>query len=139
MNKNVAWKYPMTYDNKVEESKQGADLVPTIIDIGCGYGGLLFELSKEFPQKLILGMEIRDKVTNFVVEKINAKRINSQYKDYLNIAVVRTNTMKTIHNYFKKESVLFIFQGIRLKKCSFALQILILKSKTIEEELSSIQ
>ena len=107
MNKNVAWKYPMTYDNKVEESKQGADLVPTIIDIGCGYGGLLFELSKEFPQKLILGMEIRDKVTNFVVEKINAKRINSQYKDYLNIAVVRTNTMKTIHNYFRKESVLF--------------------------------
>ena len=84
-------------------------------------------------------MEIRDKVTNFVVEKINAKRINSQYKDYLNIAVVRTNTMKTIHNYFRKESVLFIFQGIRLKKCSFALLILILRSKTIEEELSSIQ
>lgn len=65
----------------------------------------MFELSKEFPEELILGMEIRDKVTNFVVQKINSCRINSGYKDYMNIAVVRTNTMKTLHNYFKKESV----------------------------------
>ena len=79
--------------------------MPTIVDIGCGYGGLLFELGKEFPKSLVLGMEIRDKVTNFVAEKINSKRINSQYKTYMNIAVVRTNTMKTIHNYFAKESV----------------------------------
>lgn len=70
------------------------------MDIGCGYGGLLFSLSKEFPDKLILGMEIRDKVTNFVVQKINTMRINSGYKEYMNIACVRTNTMKTIHNYF---------------------------------------
>ena len=79
--------------------------MPTIVDIGCGYGGLLFELGKEFPKSLVLGMEIRDKVTNFVAEKINSKRINSQYKTHMNIAVVRTNTMKTIHNYFAKESV----------------------------------
>ena len=102
----------MTYDNQIEEQKTGDGLVPTIIDIGCGYGGLLFELSKEFPDKLILGMEIRDKVTNFVVEKINAMRINSQYKEYMNIAVVRTNTMKTMHNYFKKESVLICILNI---------------------------
>jgi len=49
---------------------------------------LLFELSKEFPEELILGMEIRDKVTNFVVQKINSSRINSGYKEYMNIAVV---------------------------------------------------
>ena len=60
----------------------------------------MFELVKDFPNDLILGMEIRDKVTNFVVQKINTMRINSQYQDYNNIAVVRTNTMKTIHNYF---------------------------------------
>lgn len=93
----------MNYDKKQEEHK--IDKVPTIVDIGCGYGGLMFELAKEFPDELILGMEIRDKVTNFVVQKINTLRINSQYKDYMNIAVVRTNTMKTIHNYFRKESV----------------------------------
>ena len=50
-------------------------------------------------------MEIRDKVTNYVVEKINTMRINSAFKNYTNIGVVRTNTMKTIHNYFRKESV----------------------------------
>ena len=60
----------------------------------------MFELVKDFPNDLILGMEIRDKVTNFVVQKINTMRINSQYQDFNNIAVVRTNTMKTIHNYF---------------------------------------
>lgn len=52
-------------------------------------------------------MEIRDKVANYVAQKINTMRINSEYKDYMNIAVVRTNTMKTIHNYFRKESVSF--------------------------------
>jgi tRNA (guanine-N7-)-methyltransferase len=65
----------------------------------------MFELTKEFPQNLILGMEIRDVVANFVAAKINSLRINSGYKDCLNIGVVKTNTMKTIHNYFRKESV----------------------------------
>ena len=49
----------------MEELK--SEKVPTIVDIGCGYGGLMFELAKEFPNDLVLGMEIRDKVTNFVV------------------------------------------------------------------------
>ena len=40
--------------------------VPTILDIGCGYGGLMFALTKHFPDELILGQEIRDKVANFV-------------------------------------------------------------------------
>lgn len=38
-------KFPLTYTNKVEEQKSGNNLKPTILDIGCGYGGLLFELS----------------------------------------------------------------------------------------------
>lgn len=96
----------MNYDKKPEELKN--NIAPSIVDIGCGYGGLLFELSKEFPKELILGMEIRDKVTNFVVQKINSTRINSGYKDYMNIGVVRTNTMKTLHNYFRKGSVINI-------------------------------
>jgi len=79
--------------------------VPTILDIGCGYGGLMFALTKHFPDNLILGQEIRDKVANFVAEKANSIRINSGYKECLNVACVRTNTMKTVHNYFEKESV----------------------------------
>jgi tRNA (guanine-N7-)-methyltransferase len=78
-------------------------LVPTIVDIGCGYGGLMFELQKEFPDKLILGMEIRDTVANFVAQKIHSVRNNE--KQCFNVGVVKTNTMKTLHNYFKKESV----------------------------------
>ncbi len=103
----LAGKFPIKYDSKMEESKQ-SDLVPTILDIGCGYGGLMFPLAQEFPDQLILGMEIRDKVANFVAQKINTSRINSGYKSYMNIAVVRTNSMKTIHNYFTKDSVSFL-------------------------------
>jgi len=93
-------KYQIEYD---EPSK--GNIVPTIIDIGCGYGGLMFELAKSYPNELLLGHEIRDKVANFVAQKVNTLRINSQYEDYNNVAVVRTNTMKSLHNYFAKHSV----------------------------------
>ena len=33
------------------------------------------DLSKMFPEKLSFGLEIRDKVTNFVAEKIRALRV----------------------------------------------------------------
>jgi hypothetical protein len=65
----------------------------------------MFELCKEFPENLILGMEIRDVVANFVASKANSIRNNSKFKECMNVGVVKTNTMKTIHNYFKKESV----------------------------------
>ena len=69
----------------------------------------MFALTKYFPNELILGQEIRDKVANFVGEKINSLRINSNYKECMNVGVVRTNTMKTFHNYFHKASVNKIF------------------------------
>ena len=31
-------------------------------DVGCGFGGLLFKLSPLYPDTLMVGMEIRDKV-----------------------------------------------------------------------------
>ncbi|KRZ53848.1 tRNA (guanine-N(7)-)-methyltransferase [Trichinella nativa] len=37
-----------------------------IVDIGCGYGGLLVALSPLFPNTFILGMEIRVKVSNYL-------------------------------------------------------------------------
>lgn len=33
-----------------------------VLDIGCGYGGLLIALSTLLPSTLVLGMEIRVKV-----------------------------------------------------------------------------
>lgn len=76
-------------------------------DIGCGYGGLLITLSPLFPEKLILGMEIRVKVSDYVMDRITALR--SQHPgEYQNIACLRTNAMKYLPNYFKKGQVEFV-------------------------------
>lgn len=32
-------------------------------DVGCGFGGLTIRLAETFPDKLVVGMELRDKVT----------------------------------------------------------------------------
>ena len=111
-------KYPLNYDNKPAHTIAKA---PTILDIGCGYGGLCFALAPHFPNDLILGMEIRDKVVNFVGEKIRSLRINSGQKEMSNVAAVRTNCMKTFHNYFAKDSldkIFFCFADPHFKKAN---------------------
>ena len=40
----------------------------TFADIGCGYGGLLVSLSTMFPDNIALGMEIRVKVSDYVID-----------------------------------------------------------------------
>ncbi|KAI5181530.1 tRNA (guanine-N7-)-methyltransferase [Nematocida sp. AWRm80] len=42
----------------------------TMVDIGCGYGGLLFKLSEMYPEENILGMEIRKKLVEYIKLKI---------------------------------------------------------------------
>jgi tRNA G46 methylase TrmB len=55
-----------------------------ILDVGCGYGGLLYNMAPYLgPEDIALGMEIRDKVTNFVGEKIKTLRINSGHKQVI--------------------------------------------------------
>lgn len=44
-------------------------------DIGCGFGGLLMRLAPLFPDTLMLGMEIRAQVTQYVHDKIHALRL----------------------------------------------------------------
>ncbi len=86
-----------------------------IADIGCGYGGLLFALSPKLPDKLILGLEIRTSVTDFVSEKIKALRSQNQPSSqegpgmYSNISVLRANTMKFLPNFFHKAQLSNIF------------------------------
>ncbi|KAK6462690.1 guanine-N-7 methyltransferase, partial [Scheffersomyces coipomensis] len=90
--------YPNTFDtHKVE-----------IADIGCGYGGLLLKLSPEFPQSLILGMEIRVQVTQYVEDRIIALR-KTHENQYQNIAVLRSNAMKFLPNFFQKSQLSKIF------------------------------
>ena len=50
------------WDEKYPD-RRGRDV--KILDIGCGYGGLLIQLAKHFPDRLLLGLEIRVKVKFF--------------------------------------------------------------------------
>ncbi|KAK3102739.1 hypothetical protein FSP39_013572 [Pinctada imbricata] len=87
-------------------------------DIGCGYGGLLVALSTIFPDKLMLGMEIRIKVSDYVRERITALR--EQHRgQYQNIACLRANAMKFLPNFFEKgqlTKMFFLFPDPHFKK-----------------------
>ncbi|KAF6155629.1 hypothetical protein GIB67_034724 [Kingdonia uniflora] len=87
-------------------------------DIGCGFGGLLVDLSTLFPETLMIGMEIRDKVTEYVKERVLALREGNPGQ-YQNISVVRTNSMKYIPNYFEKgqlSKMFFLFPDPHFKE-----------------------
>lgn len=87
-------------------------------DVGCGFGGLLVNLSTLFPDTLMIGMELRDKVTEYVKERILALRAANPGQ-YENISVVRTNSMKYLPNYFGKaqlSKMFFLFPDPHFKE-----------------------
>ena len=57
-----------------------------------------------FPDTLMLGMEIRVKVADYVNDRIKALR-QQQPGKYQNIAVLRSNAMKYLPNFFEKAQV----------------------------------
>lgn len=83
-----------------------------IADIGCGFGGLMIDLGPQFPDSLILGMEIRVQVTQYVEDRIMALRklheSDPGYK-YDNIGVIRGNAMKFLPNFFHKSQLSKMF------------------------------
>lgn len=90
----------------------------TFADIGCGYGGLLVSLSKMFPGNLALGMEIRVKVSDYVIDRIKALRTENPGQ-YRNIACLRSNAMKYLPCFFEKgqlEKMFFLFPDPHFKK-----------------------
>jgi tRNA (guanine-N7-)-methyltransferase len=102
-NSEAAQDYPIDYSS--DEVEQGQPV--EIIDVGCGYGGLLFGLSKAFPSMRSLGLEIREKVANYVAQKIYAMRVETG--GYQNIAILRTNAMKHFLNYISKAQLSKLF------------------------------
>lgn len=87
-------------------------------DVGCGFGGLLISLATLFPETLMVGMELRDKVTEYVKERILALRVTN-LGQYQNVSVVRTNSMKYIPNYFEKaqlSKMFFLFPDPHFKE-----------------------
>ncbi|GAA6008416.1 hypothetical protein JCM11491_004467 [Sporobolomyces phaffii] len=57
-------------------------------DVGCGFGGLSISLAPLFPETLMLGLEIRVQVTQYVSDKIRALRLNPGSVDPDNAADV---------------------------------------------------
>ncbi|KAG8990113.1 tRNA (guanine-N(7)-)-methyltransferase (tRNA(m7G46)-methyltransferase) [Tulasnella sp. 427] len=104
-------------------------------DVGCGFGGLLMALAPLFPETLMLGLEIRVSVTQFVADKIAALRVQHQRLadgiipeiavpdggeaylaakeaapgGYQNVSVIRANAMKFLPNFFEKAQLSKIF------------------------------
>ena len=120
--------YPGPFENKnykpIATSNTPNDLhtIPhvTIVDVGCGYGALLENMSSSLEEgSLALGLEIRDKVTNYVGERIKGLRLNSDNKEFNNISVMRANTMKLLLNFFYKkqlEKLFFCFADPHFKR-----------------------
>lgn len=99
--------YPNIGDNQVE-----------FADIGCGYGGFLVTLSELFPDKYSIGFEIRVKVSDYVMDRIDALR-KLHPNQYQNIACLRTNAMKYLPNFFKKgqlSKMCFLYPDPHFKK-----------------------
>ncbi|VDN01298.1 unnamed protein product [Thelazia callipaeda] len=88
------------------------------VDVGCGYGGLLISLSALYPHTLILGLEIRTKVSDYVQDRITALRLREPGK-YLNVACLRANAMKYLPNYFYQHQLskmFFLYPDPHFKK-----------------------
>lgn len=88
----------------------------TIADIGCGFGGLLVALSPLLPEELILGLEIRAQVTEYVEDRISALRSQcaasaslSAPGRYRNISCLRANAMKFLPNFFARGQLSRVF------------------------------
>lgn len=114
--------YP-TSPAEMDWSKLYPDIIDkqvTIADVGCGYGGLTVTLAEKFPEKLILGMEIRVQVTEYVEERIKALReSNAESGKFNNCSVIRANSMKFLPNFFKRgqlEKVFFCFPDPHFKQ-----------------------
>jgi tRNA (guanine-N7-)-methyltransferase len=94
------------------------DKPPSVLDIGCGFGGLTVALSTILPEETILGMEIRAKVTEYVRLRLVALRKEIP-GSYHNASVMRTNSMKFLPNYFPKgclQKIFFCFPDPHFKR-----------------------
>lgn len=112
--------FPAFYPEKIEANGNSDRTVPKVefADIGCGYGGLLVDLSPMFPNTLMVGMEIRLKVSDYVSDRVMALR-KANPGQFQNIHVIRTNAMKYLPNYFEKgqlQKMFFLFPDPHFKQ-----------------------
>ncbi|MEW5309847.1 MAG: hypothetical protein WDW38_001698 [Sanguina aurantia] len=95
---------------KADTASSSSEPAPVVqfADVGCGFGGLLVQLSPLYPNTLMVGMELRSKVTQYVKERIVTLR-REHIGQYRNITCVRNNAMKYLPNYFEKGQLTKLF------------------------------
>ena len=105
---NNAFEYPVSpgdfdwsalFQGAVAAGAKAAE--PTIIDVGCGFGGLTVALANLFPDECSLAMEIRAKVCEYVRLRIEALRVQEAGK-YQNVASLRANCMRLARTLLAK-------------------------------------
>lgn len=69
----------VSHQGRSTAQKRHAPQQPTVLDIGCGFGGLTLALASMLPHRNILGIEIRAKVTEYVRLRILAARKEKSY------------------------------------------------------------
>lgn len=120
---NDTFDYPshpdkMDWSSHYPNFKSKRKVHPTVLDIGCGFGGLTIALATLLPSQTILGLEIRAKVTEYVRLRIMAHRKDNP-GSFQNCSVLRSNTMKFMPNLFQKgslEKIFFCFPDPHFKK-----------------------
>jgi tRNA (guanine-N7-)-methyltransferase len=85
-----------------------SDRIVRVLDMGMGFGGLTVKLAKLLEKELVLGMEIRAKVCEYVRLRIGSlrKEFPGQYE---NAACLRTNCMRYLPHYFSKHQLNAVF------------------------------
>ena len=87
------------------------------VDVGCGFGRLVTSLAVGFPSVLVLGMEIREKVSAAAQERIIEQRKSEAPGVLGNAAVIRANCMRCLPQFFTKgqlEKLTFCFLPPRM-------------------------
>lgn len=75
---------------------------PFVVDVGCGNGDLLRELSQAFPEKKFVGIEVR-----YVLAKLTKER----FADVPNVTILHGNASVSMTSLFKPCSVEEMFIG----------------------------
>mmetsp|Transcript_27863 Transcript_27863/g.89862 ORF Transcript_27863/g.89862 Transcript_27863/m.89862 type:complete len:303 (-) Transcript_27863:42-950(-) len=105
---NDSFEYPLRPEDMDWGGLYGVPGSPSIVDVGCGFGGLSMSLATKTTE-LILALEIRPKVCEFVRRRVDSLRKKRDGFKYQNVACLRSNAMIYLPNLLAKGSLTKLF------------------------------